>query len=400
MPGPAEGHDAYRAARSGASLFDRSGEARLRITGADRASWLQGLVTNDVAALPPGRGCYAAYLTPQGRMITDLRVLALNDAFLVDVPARTAEAVRQRFEMFIITEDVAVEDVTASLSRLALHGPSAARYLGVALTPGLLDGTHPGPSRSDSGADELTLGLQRLDEHAWLRFALDPARVLRAPGAAERGVDEATESEAAIELIVAASRELGLAGFDLYVPAAAGGWLQDVLAGAGASMGDAEVWDVLRLEAGTPVFGRDMDEETIPLEAGLEDRAISFTKGCYVGQEIIVRVMHRGHGRVARRLVGLAPADPSDGGGGTGARATDALDAAALRSGDPLVTEDGARDVGRITSAAWSPLLGHVIALGYVARQLAEPGTILRARHQGRDVRMVVREVPFVRDRL
>ena len=117
--------------------------------------------------------------------------------------------------------------------------------------------------------------------------------------------------------------------------------------------------DVLRVEAGRPAFLVDMDEHTIPLEAGLEDRAISFTKGCYVGQEVIVRVMHRGQGRVAKKLVGLLL--DSD-------RATD-------RSVRRSPFAD--REVGRVTSAVWSPTLARAIALGYVHRDFIEPGTSL-----------------------
>src|SRR5262249_13990345 len=114
--------------------------------------------------------------------------------------------------------------------------------------------------------------------------------------------------------------------------------------------------EAIRIESGTPRFHRDMDEETIPLEAGIESRAISFTKGCYVGQEIVIRVLHRGHGRVARRLVGLRL-------DGTGVPAAGSV----VRSGD--------REIGHLTSAAWSPALNRAIALAYLHRDFVEPGT-------------------------
>ena len=123
----------YDAARSSAVVVDRSGEGRLRLTGPDRVAWLQGLVTNDVAALQPGQGCYAAYLTPQGRMISDLRILATREALLLDVPTVARTTVAARFEQFIITEDVVVEDVTARVARLGVHGPAAATVVGKAL---------------------------------------------------------------------------------------------------------------------------------------------------------------------------------------------------------------------------------------------------------------------------
>jgi folate-binding protein YgfZ len=317
---------AYEAASTGAILVDRSAEGRLRVTGADRVSWLQGLVTNDVAALTPGRGCYAAYLTPQGRMVSDLRILAFEDSLLLDVPGSRRTAILERFDQFIITEDVAVDDETPVLARLGLHGPAAPRVLGRALaemTPGLTD------------------RLVELDEHAHLPGELGGQAV-----------------------VVAGSRDIGRPGFDIYAPSGA---LLDVaaaLSAAGAVDVDADTWDTLRIEAGRPVFGVDMDTDTLPLEAGLEDRAISPTQGCYVGQEIIIRVLHRGGGRVARRLMGLVA---EDGGPPDADRAPEA--GALLRIGD--------REVGRVTSAAWSPRLGRLIAMGYVHRDSAEPGALV-----------------------
>src|SRR5688572_5830859 len=123
----------YDAARASAVVVDRSGEGRLRLTGADRVAWLQGLVTNDVAALQPGQGCYAAYLTPQGRMVSDLRILATREALLLDVPTVARTTVAARFEQFIITEDVVVEDVTARIARLGVHGPAAVAVVAKAL---------------------------------------------------------------------------------------------------------------------------------------------------------------------------------------------------------------------------------------------------------------------------
>jgi folate-binding protein YgfZ len=136
--------------------------------------------------------------------------------------------------------------------------------------------------------------------------------------------------------------------------------------------------DVLRLEAGVPRFLVDMSDETIPLEAGIEDRAISFTKGCYVGQEIIVRVTTRGGGRVARKLVGLvAPGTP-----------------APIPEGSPVYAGD--RAVGRITSSAISPRRGDVIALGYAHRDFTEPGTSLEIDANGERRPVIVHALPFV----
>jgi folate-binding protein YgfZ len=308
----------YDEARSSAVVVDRSGEGRLRLTGADRVSWLQGLVTNDVAALQPGEGCYAAYLTPQGRMISDLRILATREALLLDVPTVARAAVASRFEQFIITEDVLVEDVTARIARLAVHGPQAPAVVGQAL-------------------DVPVATLQALSEHSHIDVEFEDAPVF-----------------------VAGCQALGGPGFDIYC---AGDRVTDVAArlfAAGAHDITADAWDTLRIEAGLPLFGVDMDTETIPLEAGLEDHAISQTKGCYVGQEVIIRILHRGGGRVVRRLVGWTAEAPSP---------EDTLPPA---PGTPIAV-DG-KGIGRVTSAAWSPTLGRLVGLGYAHRDHADPG--------------------------
>jgi folate-binding protein YgfZ len=332
---------AYEAASTAAVLMDRSSEGRLEITGRDRATWLQGLLTNDIEALAPGEGCYAAYLTPQGRMVSDMRVLALDDRFLLDLPAARRRTVLERFVQFLITEDVAIEDVTQRLARLGLHGARAAEVL-----VGALD-----ELRASDAAR-----LATLPEHHHVRC-------------------EAGE----IPVLIAGSREIGRHGFDLYFPAESFTTLLEALSASGVADIDADTWDTLRIEAGRPLFGVDMDTETIPLEAGIEDRAISLTKGCYVGQEIIIRVLHRGGGRVARRLVGLA-AEPGNEREGR------------LEDGQTLYAGD--REVGRLTSTTFSPAMNRAIALGYVHRDFVDPGTRLDA---GREppVTVTVTELPF-----
>ena len=311
----------YDAARSSAVVVDRSGEGRLRLTGPDRVTWLQGLVTNDVAALQPGLGCYAAYLTPQGRMISDLRILATREALLLDVPTVARATVAARFEQFIITEDVVVEDVTARVARLGVHGPAAAAVVGKALeVPAAV--------------------LAALVENAHVDVEFQDAPV-----------------------VVAGACDLGVPGYDIYC---AGERVTDVVArlfGAGARDITAGAWDTLRIEAGLPLFGVDMDTETIPLEAGIEDRAISQTKGCYVGQEVVIRILHRGGGRVVRRLVAWT-AD------------AESLADAVVPGPGTAVAVDG-KDIGRVTSAAWSPSLRRLIGLGYAHRDHTEPGTKL-----------------------
>jgi folate-binding protein YgfZ len=318
--------DQYRALREGAGLIDRSGRGRLLLTGLDRRAYLQGLLTNDIAALTPGSGCYTAYLTPQGRMIADLRVFELGDALLVDLDGEVAFSVGARWSQFIFSEDVKVQDISASTAQLGVYGPRAAHVLEAALRAGRLP-EEPAPSA------ELLESMPVHGNGRW-DFRGAPAFVLR-------------------------SDDAGVMGFDVVVPLDRKTGFEDLLRSAGGIDVEAEAALACRVEAGRPLFHADMTEETIPLEAGIEDRAISLTKGCYVGQEIIIRVLHRGHGRVARRLVGLA-FDPSAAVPARGER---------VRAGD--------RDVGTITSAVQSPALGRPIALGYVHRDFVEPGTML-----------------------
>ena len=320
----------YDALRHRAALIDRR-ETRprglLMLTGNDRRTYLQGLLTNDIAALTPGSGCYAALLTPQGRMITDMRVLELGDSLMLDLPGHVAAGVRDRLEQFVITEDVAVADVTTALAPLGVYGPQSAIVVAAAFSRSH-DANEPAPDA--------------------------PLLASMAPFANGKW------SFAGVPIVVARNDDYGVSGLDLYVPADIAPRFIAALQTAGAAAVGKDALEVLRIEAGVPEFGVDMDEETIPLEAGIEGRAISLTKGCYVGQEIIIRVLHRGHGRVARRLVGFS----------LGPGAAVPARGAVVRSED--------RQIGTITSAVMSPALGRPVALGYVHRDSAEPGTRVR----------------------
>jgi len=306
---------AYEAARRRAALVDRTDRGRIIVSGADRASYLQGLLTNDIAGLKAGQGCYAAYLTAQGRLISDMHVYELGDAILVSLPGDVKELVLAKLDQFIFTEDVQLGDVTATFAQVAIIGPEASATIAAVI-----------------GADAAA-ALAAMPDHGNARIRWDGAPV-----------------------IVARIDDAGEPGFDLFVETARVDALKNALVGAGAAALDADTADAIRIESGIPLFRRDMDEDTIPLEAGIEPRAISFTKGCYVGQEVIIRVMHRGHGRVARKLVGLSIDGDRVPAPGT-----------TIHSGD--------REIGRVTSATRSPALDRPIALGYVHRDFVEPGT-------------------------
>jgi folate-binding protein YgfZ len=257
-------------------------------------------------------------------MITDLWVVAIPDALLLDVPAALAGSLVSRLDALIFAEDVQIDAASASIAVLQLFTAAEG-----AAADGATDGTDAqmgGVTRAAIEIPDPTFGV--------------PSRVAYVPS---------VDVDRFISALPASHVEVGL-----------------------------DVLEVLRVEAGVPRFLVDMTEDTIPLEAGLEDRAISFTKGCYVGQEIIVRVTTRGGGRVARKLVGLrvehGPEPPPPG--------------AAIHAGD--------RAVGRVTSAVFSPRCAGVIALGYVHRDFTEPGTRLEVHHDARSVAAAVHALPFV----
>jgi len=304
----------YQALVRGAGLVDPVWTGRLLLTGADRRAYLQGLLTNDITALSSGTGCYAAMLNAQGRMLTDMHVFELGNAVLLTLPAAVTQAIREHLDRFIFSEDVHVQDASESLAQIGVYGPLAREVI--------------------AGA------------------------TLEGPG-----------------LVVIADDEPGVDGFDIFADRALAAGMRERLVQAGAVPVALPDVETVRVESGRPRWGADMDSDTIPLEAGIDERAISRTKGCYVGQEVIVRVMDRGHGRVARRLVGLT-FDPAAGIPQPGAH---------VSSGD--------REIGRVTSAVWSPALARPIALGYVHRDFVAPGTTVSVS----GVPAVVADLPFVR---
>ena len=314
-----DGAAEYRAVREGAGLAERGDRARIRMWGKDPARMLHGLITNDLLKADAGRGVYAAMLTPKGRMIADLRAFLRADGeVLVDLAAASLEGTRDHLKKFVPPMFAKWADATDGTAHLGVYGPHGREVLARAL------GTE----------------VPALAEDAFVEPELDGAR-----------------------LLVAATREAGLEeGYDLFVPADGAAALWRALREAGARPVGFGALETLRIEAGRPRYGAELTEETIPTEAyesaGLMERAISFSKGCYTGQEVIIRIAHRGH--VNRHLRGLRLGDGP-------------APAPHARLHHP---ETG-KDVGWITSAAFSPLLGETIALGYVRREV-EPGMEVR----------------------
>jgi folate-binding protein YgfZ len=302
--------DDYRALHEGAAVASLMPRARIGVSGRDRASYLHGLLTNDIQTLARGSGCYAAWLTPQGRMTTDMHVFESGDMIMLDVAASVRDTVQQRLDQFLFSEDVQLSDLTEALTDVSLHGPAA---------PSML---------------ERVVGLS--DLAAWPQYRNVRADFHGSP------------------LVAARIDQLGIPGFTMFVATEMNHQLFSALEACGATRVAAEAVEAVRIEAGYPLFTIDMDEDTIPLEAGIEERAISFTKGCYVGQEVIIRVLHRGHGRVVRKLMGLR------------------VEGEPPARGARLFADS--RDIGFVTSAARSPRIG-AIALAYIHRDFLAPDT-------------------------
>lgn len=303
--------DQYRIITSRAAWIDRAASGRLKFVGRDATAFLQGLLTNDVSQLEPGHGVYAAWLTPLGRMVTDIVVLHRGACLLGLVGTGLGTSLAARFDQLIFTEELVVSDASGEFAELAVTGASAVDILAAAL-----------------GADAAALGsLTELSQ-----IDVDGGFVIR--------TGDSTYPSFHV-LVDPAKRETLVARLEA----------------AGSVAMDEEMSTALRIEAGRGRWGHDLGDDVIPLEAGLLERAISTSKGCYVGQEIVIRILHRGGGRVAKRLVTLA-------------FAPDVADAPAPR----VTLEAGGVVVGHITSAAFSPGRGCVVALGYLHRDAAEVG--------------------------
>ena len=345
-----------------AGVLDLSFRSRLCLLGADRARFLHGQVTNDVKKLRTGEGCHAALVTAKGRMESDLNICCLQEELLLDFEPGLTTAVRQRLERYIVADDVQVVDVAPDYGLLSVQGPIAET---VVRSLGLFK-VVPGASLSSVKVADATLGEIHLMNQP--RLAGSTSGHLAGSSAQS---DEARRRSAGAG---------GMKGFDLFIPAMSlAAVAEKLIAAASAAGGRACGWtafETARIEAGIPRFGADMDATNIPLECGIEARAISYTKGCYIGQEVINRIHSIGH--VNRLLRGL--------------RLADDLKTLPAR-GDKLFHAD--KEVGHITSAVRSPRFRANIALGYVRREVSETGTELAHKTNDGEHRTQVVELPF-----
>lgn len=331
----------HKTLREVAGVLDLSYRGRVCLTGGDRIRFLNGQVTNNVKRLQPGQGCYAALVTAKGKMQSDLHVHCLTDEVLLDFEPGLTATVITRLEKYIVADDVEVVNLNPHYGLLSVQGPKST---------GVCERLELDVSLPRSEYESITLSDKTLGE----------------------------------VVIVALSR-FRTKGYDLFVPSAALGTVMGRLVAATKAVGGWvcgwEAMESARIEAGVPRFGQDMDETNIPLEAGLEERAVRYDKGCYIGQEVINRI--HSIGSVTKALRGLLLPD----------------DAAQLPlRGDKLVHEG--KDAGYVTSSLKSPSFNRNIAMGYVRKEVNQPGTRLTLATGWGTLPVRVLALPFSQDSL
>jgi len=309
--------------------FDVSHRSHVVVQGSDRASFVHNFCTQDIVNLPSGRGCEALFLNIQGKILAYVRIFARHDCLRLDMEPGLGPKLVEHLERYVITEDVVIQDITQEFCHYHLASGEAARDLGKIANRDL-------SSWTDLQHEELSVADARCE--------------------------------------VRRNDMLSLPGFDLLFARNDKPVVDRILSELGFSIGDEELYHRLRIEAGTPAYGVDVDESNLPQELQRDSRLLCFTKGCYLGQETVVRIRDRGH--VNRYLCGLRIAAGPD---------------ARIPSGT-VVKRDG-QEIGRVTSSAWSPALGAAIALAYLRRGFHQPGTQVQVM----GVPAVVHTLPFVR---
>lgn len=303
----------YEACLTDACFLRRDDRGLLEVRGKDHTAWLNNLVTNVVLTLQPGEGNYAFAITVKGRTVCDLNFLVLPDRLWLDIDHRLLEKATAHFQRYIVTEDVALRDISGESGRLALIGPRAPEVVG----------------QLGFGNVVPMASLQ----HTGGRAGTTDALMFRHDIAGLPGAEFIVTIDAAHDAVEA---------------------LSEAIRGAGARKLTPEVVDILRIEAGIPASVEDIDEEVVPPETGQIERGISYQKGCYLGQEVIERM--RSHGVLPRRLVGVRFEGD-----------------APVRPQSRIIVED--TDVGRATSGCYSEALEGALNLAYVKTVHAEPGT-------------------------
>lgn len=315
----------YLAAREGAALFDLSLRAKVLVSGEDRLSFLHGVISANMERLEPGRWAYAALLEPKGKYLADLKVLNGTDEALLDSSPFMGARLGQTLDQFRFRSKVAVRDVSRDMALLALEGPEAVEAASLAGLP-------------SPGMGEVVQVSEPGNSSVWL------ARVT----------------------------ETGAQGVWTWSPWERAADLWDAFVGAGARPAGLDVLATLRIEAGVPTWGRDIDEGVIPMEAG-QERALDFEK-CYPGQEVVSRIHYRGH---VNRYLQILEIDSRE----------------APPVGAVVATPE--REVGTLTSVAVNPVSAKAVALGYVRRDALLKQEDLRVLWEGRECAARARPLPY-----
>ncbi|MGH7833302.1 MAG: aminomethyltransferase family protein [Candidatus Binatia bacterium] len=323
----------YQAVRSRAGLLDLCRRSPVRFTGADRVEYLNGMVSNDVKTLNPGTGTYAAIVNVQGKILADVRLFRAEESLLLDLPEFLKDIILDHLNRHLVADEVEIEDLTERYGMISIQGPVAAA---------LLRAVFP----QDLPANPLS--------HSLFDLAGHEIRIVRATHTGEEGYDliaQAGQLQTVASLIEKAFEPLACV------------WV------------GVEAEEILRVEAGIPRYGIDMDADNLLLETGLESH-LSFHKGCYLGQEVVERIRSRGH--VNKKLSGIvlegtAPAE----------------------RGDRIYA--GEKEIGEITSSVISPHLNAPIALAYVHRDFLDAGTPVVCREKEKSVQGKIVELPFYR---
>lgn len=348
----------YAAMREGgAGIIDLSSRGRIMVSGSEAVQFLNGLITNDMKTLAENDWMPVAFPNVQGRLIASARVLRLHDegtdqttpaelpsrgsrvnfcpAFVIDTEAVTHERVLKTIERFTLAGDFRVSDITSQTALLSVQGRNAVNVV-----------------RSVLGQETAGIAANQAIQISWQLYELKgDVTVIRATHTAEDG-------------------------FDLIVNSDHAGSLWKTLQDAGARPVGYEALEILRIEAGLPRYGVDMDETNVVTETALDD-AVSYTKGCYVGQEIIARIKYRGH--VAKKLAGLI------------------FDQAVKVEANTTIKSTDDKDIGRLTSKTYSPHLGRTVALGYLKYDYLAPGTSVKVIAGDGEIPAQVVELPFVK---
>ena len=322
----------YEAVRSQVGLLDLCHRTLLRFTGPDRVSYLQGMVSNDVKKLAPGEGVRAAILDIQGKILADTRIFCLEDFFLLDLWEPLKEKILTHLNRYLIADDVEITDLTGRYGTLSLQGPKARLFLGELFSGGEIPAGELGHGAFQLGAAEI--------------------RIARSTHTGEDGYD------------------LFIAMTDLLptVPR-----IQEIGKKFSLRWVGAKAQEVLRIEAGIPRYGIDMSEDILLLETGL-DQAVSFQKGCYLGQEVVERIRSRGH--VNKKLVGMVLEGE-----------------AAAEHGSTIRADE--KEIGQVTSSTLSPARNRPLALGYIHRDYLRPGTPVAIVSGGKTIPALVSALPF-----